>query len=136
MDVIVTDAHDSYDRALIGPPIGPDTAGCGAPSDHGVAIARPVADLGHRTGLSRYAVRSRRLLTASTLMKLSLCLTTLDWTAMYDAEGIDNKVDIFNFTLKQAVNDFCPQTTTRVRLNEKFYVSAKLAELSKEKNHE
>ena len=134
LDVIITDAHGSFES--IAPPIGPDVAGNGDPSDHKVAIARPTANAGRRSGLSRYAMRTRRTLTTATLMMLSLCLATIDWSPMYDAGGIDSMVESFNSTLDQAINQYCPAITTRVRLNDKFYVSARLAELSAAKNKE
>ena len=136
LDVILSDAHADYDRAIIGTPIGPDVAGVGVPSDHKVAIARPIADAGCRTGLSRYAWRIRRTLTAGSLMMLSICLATMDWAPMYDAGGIDSMVDILNNTIEQAVNQYCPTVSTRVRLNDRFFVSARLAELSAAKNKE
>ena len=39
LDVILTDAHAVYDRAKVGPAIGPDVAVYGKASDHLVAIA-------------------------------------------------------------------------------------------------
>ena len=42
LDVIVTDLHPVYDKAVVGPPLQPDTVGRGAPSDHVVAVARLV----------------------------------------------------------------------------------------------
>ena len=75
LDVIITDAYGDYDRAVIGP-IGPDKKGYGAPSDHSVAIARPMANAGKRTSLSCYAWRSRRIMTANSLLALSLYLAT------------------------------------------------------------
>ena len=38
-DVIVTNMHTAYDKALILPPIQPDVVGHGVPSDHSVPLA-------------------------------------------------------------------------------------------------
>ena len=53
LDVIVTDLHPWYDKAVVSPPIQPDLEGRGRPSDHAVAVARPKRDGALRTGFSR-----------------------------------------------------------------------------------
>ena len=136
LDVIFTNAHKHYDRATVGPPIGPDVAGVGTASDHAVAVARPVVDRGSRRGISRYTVRKRRVVTAGTLLSLGICLAVFDWKLLYDANGIDAKVDYFNHSINEVIDKYCPEKSTGVRLNGKFYVSAKCTELSNEKNKE
>ena len=69
-------------------------------------------------------------------MSLSVYLATLDWRQFYDTSGIDNKLQVFEEQVKTAIDIHCPEVTTRVRLNSRFYVSAKLAELSEQKNLE
>ena len=56
----MTNAHTLYDRAAVGPPIGPDVTGQGVPSDHSVAIARPAADPGKKSSFARFELRTRR----------------------------------------------------------------------------
>ena len=68
LDVIVTDLHAVYDKALVLPPVQPDLAGVGAPSDHSVVIAKPNADRAFRTGFSRVVTRCRRILTNKNLV--------------------------------------------------------------------
>ena len=105
LDVIITNTHVHYDRAVVGPPIGPDVKGQGVPSDHRVAIARPVADPGHKTSLARYELRTRRKVTASALNSMRLHLATRDWSDLYNTKDIDLKVDLFNEIMKGVLID-------------------------------
>ena len=86
--------------------------------------------------MSRYEWRTRRHVTTGSLLTLGVCLATYDWRSMYDAKGVDLKVDIFDNAMDEVVNLYCPEVTSCVRLNDKFYVSARLAELSEEKSKE
>ena len=63
-------------------------------------------------------------------------MATYDWSLLYHAQGIDQKVEVFNHSVSEVIDLFCPEVTTRVRLNPKFYVSARCAVLSNEKNQE
>ena len=136
LDVIITDAHRHYDRAVVGPPINPDVPGLGKSSDHRVAIARPVANPAHITSFKKIEIRKRRVVTAASLLTLGVCLATYDWNAMYDAKGVDKKIELFNESLANVIDQFCPIKSTRVRLNDKFFVSAKCVELSEMKSRE
>ena len=44
LDIILTDTHSYYDKALVLPPVQPDRVGFGAPIDHSVAVAHPNLD--------------------------------------------------------------------------------------------
>ena len=72
LDIIVTDAHAHYDKAVVLPPIQPDRAGFGVSSDHSVAIARANVDKSRRTGFSQVVTRKRRVVTTSNLLMLSM----------------------------------------------------------------
>ena len=136
LDVIVTNLHQSYDKAVILPPIQPDVVGNGVPSDHSVAIARPNVDKGSRTGFSRKEVRTRRVVLTSSLALLGMFLATFDWSGLYSLPGVDSKLLYMNEVLFAAQDHFCPLETFTVRLGKHPHVSARLAKLSKLKSEE
>ena len=79
LDVLITDLHCHYDKAVVLPPIQQDVPGHGRPSDHGVAIARPVADKSRRSGFSRVVQWTRRVVTTTNLIALGLFLACFNW---------------------------------------------------------
>ena len=93
LDVIVTNMHTSYDKAVVLPPLQPDRPGHGAPGDHSVPVARPNLNSALRTGFSRTETRTRRIVTASGLALMCLYLATMDWSAMHAAVGADANVE-------------------------------------------
>ena len=136
LDVIVTNLHTSYDKAVVLPPLQPDKPGHGVPGDHSMPVARPNLDPSARTGLSRTEVRRRRVVAVSGLALMVLFLATVDWSIMHTAVGVAAKLDLFNKVVFEAQDWYCPVEEYRVRLNRKYIVSAKLAKLSKLKSKE
>ena len=89
LDLIITDAHEMYDKAEVFPPIQPDRPGHGAHSDHSVAIAKPNRDKSHHTGFARVITKTRTVVTPTNLIMLSLYLSSYPWQALYDAQTVD-----------------------------------------------
>ena len=83
LDVLVSNLHQVYDKAVVLPPIQPDRVGYGVASDHSVAIVRPNSDKAFRTGFCRKVVRTRRSVLASSLAMLGLFLATFNWTSFH-----------------------------------------------------
>ena len=77
LDVIVSNLHPAYDKALVLPPLQPDVVGHGSPSDHGIAVARPNVNKAARTGFTRKVTRYRRSMTATNLALLGVFLLSL-----------------------------------------------------------
>ena len=78
LDVLVTNLHRGYDKAVIRPLIQPDVPGQGVASDHFVALAFPNKDLSHMTGFSRKETRQRRNLPTSNLIGLTFFFACFD----------------------------------------------------------
>ena len=136
LDVVVSNLHCEYDKAKILPPIEPDTKNYGKPSDHSVAVVRPNVDRGARTGFSRTETRTRRVMTATNVMRMALFLACFSWTSLYSLKGVDSKLDYVESVLFAAQDSFCPLQSYTVKLNGSYRVSAKLAHLSKLKTKE
>ena len=136
LDFVVTNLHEWYDKAVILPPIQPDVAGRGAASDHSVPIVRPNKDSANRTGFSRTEARTRRVVLASSLALLGMFLATFDWQAMHSLPGVDAKLDHVNSVLFSAQEYYCPVESFKVKVNRNYIVSAKLANLSRQKSNE
>ena len=92
---MVTNKSSGYDKAVILPPIKPDITGHGHASDHAVAVAKPNLDKSRQTGFSRVVNQTRRLLSAKNLLALSFYLACLNWQSLYDAPGVDAKLEVF-----------------------------------------
>ena len=84
LDVILSNVHMAYDRAVTLPPVQPDVVGQGVPSNHMVAVARPNVDKSRGTGFAKIVTKTRRVMTACT-----------DWRSLYDANGVDAKLSCF-----------------------------------------
>ena len=96
LDVLISNLHLGYDKAVILPPIQPDVEGVGRPSDHSVAVAKPNTNPALRTGFSKTEVRKRRVMTASNLAKLGLFLLSFNWICLSQVVGTDRKLDMVN----------------------------------------
>ena len=55
---------------------------------------------------------------------------------MYSLQEVNAKLDYVNSVVFDAQDYFCPMETFKIKLNQKFIVSAKLAKLSKMKSQE
>ena len=136
LDVLITNAHSYYDKATVLPPIKPDSDLHGAPSDHKVVRAGPIANPAARVGLGRVVTRKRQKFTETALAGLSKFLGVFDWSQLYHAADVNQMLEIIESTIKLASEFFCPVEYVRVKLNQDFYVSTKLAKLCKEKSLE
>ena len=136
MDVIITNLHLGYDRAVILPPIQPDVVGVGRPSDHAVAVARPNVDSAFRTGFLRKETRTRRSMSLSNLALLGLFLANFNWSELAGVSGTDEKLSYVNNVLFSAQEAYCPLQQFTVKTGRYPYASVKLANLSKQKAKE
>ena len=136
LDVLVTNLHCGYDKAVIRPPVQPDKVGQGSASDHAVAVAHPNIDKGKKTGFSRKVVKERRVVQASSLALLVLFLATFDWTDLGMLGGVDAKLSYVNQVLFSAQDTFCPLEQFSVKIDRYQFASAKLAKLSRNKSAE
>ena len=130
LDILATNLHRGYDKAVVLPPIQPDVPGQGADSDHAVAIAKPIADKSRPTGFSRKETRQRRRVTASNLLGLAAFFACFDWRTLHSLVGVDAKLHYLESVTLPAQELYCPMETFVVRMNAAFPVSAKLAKLS------
>ena len=71
LDVIVSNAHQYYDKAVIYPTVAPDVEGYGVASDHSVAVASQSKDTSKRSGFVRSKVRVRNKVTTKHSLPLS-----------------------------------------------------------------
>ena len=132
LDVIISNLHVNYDKAVILPPIQPYNPKFGKPSDHHVDIVRPNKD----AGFSRTEWHSRRVTSPANLIKLGIFLACFDWRFLHQISGADAKLASVEEVIFSAQDCFCPEEFFRVKLNGNFRVSAKLARLSAEKSKE
>ena len=108
LDVLVTNLHPGYDKAVVRPPIQPDVSGHGAQSDHSVAIAFPNLDKSRITGFSRKEIRRRRNVTASNLLGLAAFFACFDWRVLHNLTGADAKLQYLENVAVSAQDLFCP----------------------------
>ena len=78
LDVLVTNLHRGYDKAVIRPLIQPDVPGQGVASDHFVALAFRNKDMSRMTGLARKETRQRRNVTTSNHIGLTFFFACFD----------------------------------------------------------
>ena len=75
--------------------------------------------------------RKRRVVTPANLMLLATHLACYPWQKLYEADGVDSMLNVFEEAVFNAQEAFCPEEVTRIRLNPKFHVTPRLARLSK-----
>ena len=121
---------------MILPPVKPGITGKGSPSDHAVVVAKPNTDRSRKTGFSRVVTRTRRLLSIKNLLALAFYLGCVNWHPLYNAGGVNAQLDMFEKISSHAQDVFCPTQTFKVKLNDKFHVTAKLARLCELKSKE
>ena len=136
LDVLVSNLHPAYDKAVVYPPLQPDVAGHGQPSDHAVVIARQNLDKAARTGFARKVTRWRRKITKSNLALMGLFLLSFNWGDLSLVNGSDAKLGAVNEILFAAQEAFCPLQETSVRVDRHPFASTKLAWLSRKKAKE
>ena len=69
-------------------------------------------------------------------MALAFYLACVNWLPLYDAVGVNAKLEVFENVTHFAQDSFCPLEHFRVKLNNKFHVTAKMARLCKLKSDE
>ena len=106
LDVIVSNAHQYYDKAVIYPPVAPDVEGYGVASDQSVAVASQSKDTSKRSGFVRSEVRVRNKVTTKNLLSVSLHLATMSWDLLYE---VDAMVEAFDTCMAKAVGNYCPE---------------------------
>ena len=136
LDVLITNLHQGYDKAVIRPPIQPDQICYWAAGDHSVAGAQPNTDKANRTGFSRKVVRTRRAVLKSSLALLGFFLATYNWSGLHCLKGADAKLFYLNEVLFSAQDCFCPLEHISIRIDKHPFASAKLAKLAKLKSKE
>ena len=78
----------------------PDTASSTWWGSGRVATVYPLFDCKNVSPSSKKKLRSRRVFSESNKKVLSLVLNHISWLPLFDADCIDDKVDMFNFLVQ------------------------------------
>ena len=107
LDVILTNLHCFYDAPEIVPPITPDIAGKGVPSDHSGVIASPHTNSTLPTKTQKLK-KNIRPIPESLLLAFGQKLEVTDFSSVYMQENSTNMVDMFQNKMSKLVEETFP----------------------------
>lgn len=97
LDLIITNLHSHYRKPTILAPLGS--------SDHNCVMLSPNVEQQTKPEIRRTLRRSNGV---ERRQALTVCLASTDWTPVYEAEDVDEKVQLFNTTLQTALEVCMP----------------------------
>ena len=84
--------------------------------------------------MMKSVVRCRRNFSATNLASLGIANFEHSWEQMHNLDNVDQMRLYFLENVNLLINNYCPETKTKVRLNQRVNVTTKLAYLSAEKS--
>ena len=135
LSVIVTDLGEYYQCPEILPPLKPDIAGCGKPSDHSAPYAR--VHLDRRTPKEKnYEVKSIRPFPESGILEFGQWIQIESFNCVSSAESSTEKVAAFEHLMAEKVDTTFPSKNIRIYNDDKEFMNDKLRKLRRQKSRE
>ena len=131
LDVILTNLYPYYNTPIILPPVQPDVAGQGVPSDHSVPLIVPHTDPSIPPQ-RHYRTIVTRPLPDSKLRDFGQWITSEKWTSVNAYEGDPCKqVNNFENTVIQKLDEFLPQKIVKIGIEDKPFMTLELKQLKR-----
>ncbi|XP_035676231.1 uncharacterized protein LOC118415630 [Branchiostoma floridae] len=115
LDLIITNVHHQYHVPDIIAPLGS--------SDHNCILWKPKVSNQHSGLLPRI---KHRLVTQERKEALGLCMCITDWSAVYNAVSVEDKVATFNRILQTMLDVCVPLRTSKSRNVDKHWMTDKI----------
>ena len=135
IDVLIMSCPELYAVPSVTPPVLPDDPRHGAPSDHCVPVARPLA-LAEAAVSNVYKVKTIRPLPDSSIRLFMQWIHAENWDTIHTDESPTQMVDAFQTLVNSKVDQFFPQKTIRVTNKDKEFITAELKSIDRKKMKE
>ena len=131
LDIILTNLYPYYNSPIILPPVQPDVAGQGVPSDHSVPLVVPHTDPSIPPQ-RHYRTIITRPLPDSKVRNFGQWITSEKWDCVNACEG-DPSQQVYNFEkiVQQKLDEFLPQKIVKIGIEDKPFMTNELKKLKR-----
>ena len=135
IDVLLVSCSDMYAVPVVTPPVLPDDPRHGAPSDHGVPVARPLATA--EVAVSNvYTVKVNRPLPDSSVGLFMQWIHAEKWGAIPSSGSPTEMVAAFEALVQAKVEELFPEKRIRITKKDKEFITAELKTIDRKKMRE
>ena len=131
LDIILTNLHQFYCVPVIVPPVLPDRAGHGVPSDHDVPVAHPKAV--PEAHVNEYKTVTSRPLPESGIREFGQWICDEKWVDLKYDQTPTEQAQLLQEILSEKVEKFFPKKIFRVSRKDKPYITKELKQLDRAK---
>ena len=135
LDIIIMNTFTFYNSPEIAPPIQPDDATSGKPSDHSVPTCFPHTNSGCRPRRNFKTIKYRPL-PESRLRDFGQWITDVNWDDYLNDLTPTQQVVKFERFLDENLERFCPTKTVRLSSQDKPWITGELKHLARKKSRE
>ena len=135
LDVIVTDIGHLYCEPITRPPLLPDNADHGVPSDHLVVHASPLSSCS-KPSKRTTITKTCRPLTTLAKQNLAAWIQNESWDQVLEATDPSSMVDIFSTLVRNKIEEHVPPKTLKINCLDNEFTTFAIKRVKRKKNRE
>ena len=135
LDNIITDMGKWYQTPECLAPLEADIGSGGKPSDHLPVIMSPIDMINNKPARAERIVKVRPMKQTG-IDLFGHWLKNQDWNEMYNADTVDEKVEIFHNSLLEKVDEFLPEKTRKISNDDQPFCTEEMKRLKRLKSRE
>ena len=128
LEIILSDISQLYHPPTTLPPLQADPDKGGSDSDHNIVIFAPLNNPDYQIKRSKKSIKYRPM-PESKIIEFENEMINYDWTKIYGAKTVDEKVNNFHEYLRSTLEKHFPERTTRISNLDKNWMSPRLKSL-------
>ena len=124
-----------YHPATTIPPLQADMDKVGKDGDHEILVLAPKTNLNYCVERKKKIIFTRPM-PQSQMQKFEKAIVDTNWENIFQEKDLDEKVEIFHYTLRSNLDKYCPEKMTKMPHLDRDWMSPHLKQLHRKMQRE